>query len=107
MPESVGPSGTLDVNVRLIGSRTLAPSDGDVMVSFGALPPEFAPVEPQAATASSPTRSNGTYRMWRGIRILLERRRASDGCTGGRRRRDFSAAGQTGSGPRLVVPEWP
>src|SRR5690242_2634983 len=44
--------------------------------------------------------------MWRGMRVLLGCRRASDGCTGGCRRRDFSGPHQTRSGARLVLPEW-
>src|SRR6185312_5342293 len=70
MPESGGPSGTFDVNLRLIGSCTVVPSAGDVIVSFAGLS-EFAPAEPQAATASIPTTSTRANRMWRGMRVLL------------------------------------
>ena len=71
MPESGGPSGTLVVNARLIGSGTVEPSGGEVIVSFAGLS-EFAPAEPQAAVASSAITSNGTYLMRRGMQVLLE-----------------------------------
>src|SRR6266542_1272949 len=58
LPESVGPIGTLVVNVRVNGVVTVAPLGGEVIVSVGLLlphedEPEPLPFEPHAVASSA------------------------------------------------------